>query len=141
MKIFLNDVLKTSFIIHFAFKKIIINYNIVKQTLISGCGCMSAYTYLEYWDGNWIDSHRCAGKRLLRLIALALNVDENFFERVGGLDEPTAHLRLLHYPGSVSLLCYPDPVCFCHINCSKTNFQLIRVYHLLLKRWKCTCRQ
>ncbi|PON43152.1 Isopenicillin N synthase [Parasponia andersonii] len=43
----------------------------------------------------------CAGKRLLRLIALALNLEENFFEKVGGLDKPTAFLRLLHYPGEL----------------------------------------
>ncbi|XP_065626250.1 uncharacterized protein LOC112033366 [Quercus suber] len=39
-----------------------------------------------------------AGKRLLSLIALALNVEEDFFEKVGALDEPNAFLRLLHYP-------------------------------------------
>ncbi|XP_024026899.1 2-oxoglutarate-Fe(II) type oxidoreductase [Morus notabilis] len=43
----------------------------------------------------------CAGKRLLRLIALALNLDEDFFEKVGGLDKPAAFLRLLHYPGEL----------------------------------------
>ncbi|XP_065623198.1 2-oxoglutarate-Fe(II) type oxidoreductase hxnY isoform X2 [Quercus suber] len=42
-----------------------------------------------------------AGKRLLSLIALALNVEEDFFEKVGALDEPNAFLRLLHYPGEL----------------------------------------
>ncbi|XP_062073932.1 2-oxoglutarate-Fe(II) type oxidoreductase hxnY-like [Humulus lupulus] len=43
----------------------------------------------------------CAGKRLLGLIALSLNLDENFFEKIGGLDKATAYLRLLHYPGEL----------------------------------------
>ncbi|KAL4602409.1 hypothetical protein ACB092_10G051400 [Castanea dentata] len=42
-----------------------------------------------------------AGKRLLSLIALALNVEEDFFEKVGALDKPNAFLRLLHYPGEL----------------------------------------
>ncbi|KAF4374740.1 hypothetical protein F8388_020261 [Cannabis sativa] len=43
----------------------------------------------------------CAGNKLLRLIALALKLEESFFERMGGLDKPTAYLRLLRYPGEV----------------------------------------
>ncbi|GAV77998.1 2OG-FeII_Oxy domain-containing protein/DIOX_N domain-containing protein [Cephalotus follicularis] len=39
-----------------------------------------------------------AGKRLISLIALALNLDEDFFEKVGALTVPSAFLRLLHYP-------------------------------------------
>ncbi|XP_078442542.1 azadirone synthase LFS-like isoform X1 [Wolffia australiana] len=42
------------------------------------------------------------GKTLLSLIALALKLDEGFFEDVGALHEPMAFLRLLHYPESVS---------------------------------------
>ncbi|KAK9927614.1 hypothetical protein M0R45_024790 [Rubus argutus] len=42
-----------------------------------------------------------AGKRLISLIALALNLDEDFFEKVGALRNPTALLRLLHYPGQL----------------------------------------
>ncbi|XP_062029645.1 2-oxoglutarate-Fe(II) type oxidoreductase hxnY-like isoform X1 [Rosa rugosa] len=42
-----------------------------------------------------------AGKRLLSLIALALNLDEDFFEKVGDLNNHTAVLRLLHYPGEL----------------------------------------
>lgn len=38
------------------------------------------------------------GKNLLSLIALALNLDEQFFERIGALHNPAAFLRLLHYP-------------------------------------------
>ncbi|KAM6557246.1 hypothetical protein CsatB_004265 [Cannabis sativa] len=43
----------------------------------------------------------CAGNKLLRLIALALKLEETFFERMGGLDKPTAYLRLLRYPGEL----------------------------------------
>ncbi|XP_008238433.1 PREDICTED: UPF0676 protein C1494.01-like [Prunus mume] len=42
-----------------------------------------------------------AGKRLISLIALALNLDEEFFEKEGALNKPTAVLRLLHYPGKL----------------------------------------
>ncbi|KAK0587871.1 hypothetical protein LWI29_030258 [Acer saccharum] len=40
-----------------------------------------------------------AGRQLIHLIALALNLDEDFFEKVGALDAPMPFLRLLHYPG------------------------------------------
>ncbi|XP_062147342.1 2-oxoglutarate-Fe(II) type oxidoreductase hxnY-like [Alnus glutinosa] len=42
-----------------------------------------------------------AGKRLLSLLALALNEDEDFFEKLGALDKPMAFLRLLHYSGEL----------------------------------------
>ncbi|CAN4127662.1 unnamed protein product [Withania somnifera] len=38
------------------------------------------------------------GKRVLSLIALALDVNENFFEKVGAFNPPGALLRLMHYP-------------------------------------------
>ncbi|XP_035830187.1 2-oxoglutarate-Fe(II) type oxidoreductase hxnY isoform X2 [Helianthus annuus] len=41
------------------------------------------------------------GKRLTSLIAMALNLEDDFFEKVGALDKPYAFLRLLHYPGEV----------------------------------------
>ncbi|KAH9777123.1 diox n domain-containing protein-related [Citrus sinensis] len=44
---------------------------------------------------------RSAGRRLIHLIALALNLNEDFFEKVGALDAPMAFLRLLHYPGEL----------------------------------------
>ncbi|KAJ3689897.1 hypothetical protein LUZ61_019061 [Rhynchospora tenuis] len=40
------------------------------------------------------------GFRLISLIAIALNLDENFFTKIGALDSPMAFLRLLHYPGN-----------------------------------------
>ncbi|CAM8987021.1 hypothetical protein QQ045_006561 [Rhodiola kirilowii] len=42
-----------------------------------------------------------AGKRLMSIIALALNMDKDFFSKVGAIDEPNAFLRLLHYPGEL----------------------------------------
>ncbi|KAL9438848.1 hypothetical protein AB3S75_024504 [Citrus x aurantiifolia] len=42
-----------------------------------------------------------AGRRLIHLIALALNLNEDFFEKVGALDAPMVFLRLLHYPGEL----------------------------------------
>ncbi|CAN1195506.1 2-oxoglutarate-Fe(II) type oxidoreductase hxnY [Linum perenne] len=42
-----------------------------------------------------------AGIRLISLIALALNLDENHFEKIGALSEPEGFLRLLHYPGEL----------------------------------------
>ncbi|KAA8521410.1 hypothetical protein F0562_012098 [Nyssa sinensis] len=41
-----------------------------------------------------------AGKRLIFLIALALNLDEDFFEKVGAFNPPMPFLRLLHYPAT-----------------------------------------
>ncbi|XP_054810068.1 2-oxoglutarate-Fe(II) type oxidoreductase hxnY isoform X2 [Prosopis cineraria] len=42
-----------------------------------------------------------AGRQLLSLVALSLNLDEDFFEKIGALNNPAAFLRLLHYPGEV----------------------------------------
>ncbi|KAF5936487.1 hypothetical protein HYC85_027616 [Camellia sinensis] len=44
-----------------------------------------------------------AGKKLISLIALALNLDEDFFEKVGAFNPPMPFLRLLHYPGELGL--------------------------------------
>ncbi|XP_022718836.1 2-oxoglutarate-Fe(II) type oxidoreductase-like isoform X2 [Durio zibethinus] len=44
---------------------------------------------------------RSAGTKLISLIALALKLDEDFFEKVGALNEPFAFIRLLHYPGDL----------------------------------------
>ncbi|KAK7406289.1 hypothetical protein VNO78_07912 [Psophocarpus tetragonolobus] len=41
------------------------------------------------------------GKKLLSLIAHSLNMDEDFFEKIGAIDKPSAFLRLLHYPGEM----------------------------------------
>ncbi|KAK1434870.1 hypothetical protein QVD17_00624 [Tagetes erecta] len=41
------------------------------------------------------------GKRLVTLIAMALNLEDDFFEKIGALDNPYAFLRLLHYPGEM----------------------------------------
>ncbi|KAJ4777697.1 2-oxoglutarate (2OG) and Fe(II)-dependent oxygenase superfamily protein [Rhynchospora pubera] len=41
------------------------------------------------------------GFRLISLIAIALNLDENFFTKIGALDSPMGFLRLLHYPGEI----------------------------------------
>ncbi|KAK7330796.1 hypothetical protein VNO77_24996 [Canavalia gladiata] len=42
-----------------------------------------------------------AGKELLSLIALSLNLDEDYFEKIGAVNKPAAFLRLLHYPGEL----------------------------------------
>ncbi|XP_043718470.1 2-oxoglutarate-Fe(II) type oxidoreductase hxnY-like isoform X1 [Telopea speciosissima] len=44
-----------------------------------------------------------AGKSLVSLIALALNLEENFFEKLGALDAPMPFVRLLHYPGELAV--------------------------------------
>ncbi|XP_077236617.1 kihadalactone A synthase LFS-like isoform X1 [Tasmannia lanceolata] len=43
------------------------------------------------------------GKEILSLIALALNLEEGFFEKVGALHKPMAFVRLLHYPGELDV--------------------------------------
>ncbi|KAL2489685.1 2-oxoglutarate (2OG) and Fe(II)-dependent oxygenase superfamily protein [Forsythia ovata] len=42
-----------------------------------------------------------AGKRLISLVALALNLEENFFYDIGASNQPNGFLRLLHYPGDL----------------------------------------
>ncbi|KAJ6327286.1 hypothetical protein OIU78_014209 [Salix suchowensis] len=49
-----------------------------------------------------------AGKKLIYLIALALNLDEDYFEKVGALDTPNGFLRLLHYPGELG--CFNEEI-------------------------------
>ncbi|KAF6135058.1 hypothetical protein GIB67_014107, partial [Kingdonia uniflora] len=49
-------------------------------------------------------SFRYAGRRLTSLIALALNLEESFFDKVGELHAPMAFLGLQHYPGELSAL-------------------------------------
>ena len=48
--------------------------------------------------------------KLVSLIALALSLDEDFFQKLGALNEPMAFLRLIHYPGLVALLVFFIPV-------------------------------
>ena len=45
---------------------------------------------------------RTVGKILLNLIALALNLDDHFFEKIGAVHDPAAFIRLLHYPGNMA---------------------------------------
>ncbi|PKA64145.1 putative flavonol synthase 5 [Apostasia shenzhenica] len=47
---------------------------------------------------SYYDKVMTIGKQLLSLIALALNLDEQFFELIGALNSPMAFVRLLHYP-------------------------------------------
>ncbi|KAJ3681830.1 hypothetical protein LUZ60_014403 [Juncus effusus] len=42
------------------------------------------------------------GTRLISLIALALDLDENFFDKIGAFNPPMPFLRLLHYQGEIS---------------------------------------
>ncbi|KAK8614065.1 hypothetical protein V6N13_122441 [Hibiscus sabdariffa] len=42
-----------------------------------------------------------AATKLLSLIALSLKLEEDFFEKVGALNEPLAFIRLLRYPGDL----------------------------------------
>ncbi|CAJ1943304.1 unnamed protein product [Sphenostylis stenocarpa] len=42
-----------------------------------------------------------AGKDLLSLIAMSLNLDEDYFGKIGALNKPAVFLRLLHYPGEL----------------------------------------
>ncbi|KAF2618874.1 hypothetical protein F2Q68_00040264 [Brassica cretica] len=47
------------------------------------------------------DSKWSVGRKFLGLIALALDLDEGFFENIGALNDPTAVVRLLRYPGGL----------------------------------------
>ncbi|KAG0458942.1 hypothetical protein HPP92_022070 [Vanilla planifolia] len=57
---------------------------------------------LPIWRSTMVSYYEkvlSVGKKLLALIALALNLDERFFEINGALSSPMGFLRLLHYPG------------------------------------------
>ncbi|KAM7491187.1 hypothetical protein LguiA_034108 [Lonicera macranthoides] len=61
---------------------------------------------LPSWRSTMELVHRkvlTAGRRLASLIALALNLDEDFFEKVGALSGPLGFMRLLHYPGDLGI--------------------------------------
>ncbi|GMQ04803.1 hypothetical protein CsSME_00050105 [Camellia sinensis var. sinensis] len=76
---------------------------------------ISSHSNLNHWPSeevlpSWrptIESYYervlTAGKKLISLIALALNLDEDFFEKVGAFNPPMPFLRLLHYPGELGL--------------------------------------
>jgi len=43
--------------------------------------------------------NRDVGKKLFGLVALALNLEENYFEQVGAFNDQAAVVRLLRYSG------------------------------------------
>ncbi|VVA93388.1 unnamed protein product [Arabis nemorensis] len=53
---------------------------------------------MECYYNNVMD----VGRKLLRLVALALNLEEDFFERVGALSDEAPVVRLLRYPGELN---------------------------------------
>ncbi|KAF6146149.1 hypothetical protein GIB67_015587 [Kingdonia uniflora] len=66
-----------------------------------GNSCMPSWkTTME----SYYEKVLYVGRRLASLIALALNLEERFFDKVGALHAPMAFLRLLHYPGELSAL-------------------------------------
>ncbi|KAH7659373.1 Aminocyclopropanecarboxylate oxidase protein [Dioscorea alata] len=48
---------------------------------------------------SYYEQMLAVGKSLISLIALALDLDDLFFEKIGALYQPMAFIRLLHYPG------------------------------------------
>ena len=56
---------------------------------------------------------RSVGRKLLGLIALALDLDEGFFEQIGALNDPTAVVRLLRYPGISMYI--NETLCTCYV--------------------------
>lgn len=68
---------------------------------------------------------------MLRLVALALNLEENYFEQVGAYNDQAAVVRLLRYPGLS-----PDLVAFWGLirhfsNCSKWKIYCLILYFTL----------
>lgn len=58
---------------------------------------------------------RDTGARILSLIALGLDLDADFFHKIGALNCPSTFLRLLHYPGYI----FPFP---------SISYESIKVY-------------
>ncbi|KAL2348177.1 hypothetical protein Fmac_002177 [Flemingia macrophylla] len=94
-----------------------------KESFYIGPMADSTSVMLNQWPseellGNWRLSMESfywklfgAGKKLLSLIALSLNVEEDFFEKIGAVDKPSAVLRLLRYPGELGA---HEEVCSAH---------------------------
>ncbi|RDX77312.1 encD [Mucuna pruriens] len=84
-----------------------------KESYYIGPMADSTSAKLNQWPsedllGNWRPSMESfywklfgAGKKVLSLIALSLNIDEDFFEKIGAIDKPSAFLRLMRYPGEM----------------------------------------
>ena len=51
---------------------------------------------------------REVARAVAKIIALALNLDINFFDKPEMLGKPIATLRLLHYDGKVSFKSFPN---------------------------------
>lgn len=59
---------------------------------------------LPFWRAtmeSYYENILTVGKRLVSLIALALNLDDQYFENIGALHPPMAFVRLLYYPGEL----------------------------------------
>lgn len=88
----------------------------------------------------WLFPIRDTGERILSLIALGLDLDAEFFHKIGALDCPSTFLRLLHYPG------YSTPFFF-YINREESKFIVIFLkwrtpflifFFVILLKWSST---
>ncbi|XP_051145012.1 2-oxoglutarate-Fe(II) type oxidoreductase hxnY isoform X2 [Andrographis paniculata] len=74
---------------------------------VTGPVCLNQWPSEEIipgWRSTMEDYYKqvlLAGERLIQLIALSLNLSENFFHDVGAFNPPNGFLRLLHYPGEL----------------------------------------
>lgn len=59
---------------------------------------INIYYRIKLWYSFYL---RMVGKRLISLIALALNLDDQYFEKIGAFHSPMSFLRLIHYPGKL----------------------------------------
>jgi len=110
---------KMSTIVHF--KRSSIVYVWLNQELCSfffQCFSLWVYGFCEFEHSNshsfvlnlnTLLCYRSAGKELLSLIALSLNLDENYFEKISALNKPEAFLRLLRYPGLLVFILFSEP--------------------------------
>ncbi|KAJ8557949.1 hypothetical protein K7X08_004715 [Anisodus acutangulus] len=76
------------------------------KSVVSNLNQWPAEEVLPCWRSTIEDYHRRvldAGIRLISLVALALELDEDFFHKAGACDSPNGFLRLLHYPGKLQL--------------------------------------
>ncbi|KAF3596192.1 hypothetical protein DY000_02026703 [Brassica cretica] len=69
---------------------------------------LTGYVYCEDLLPSWRQTMECyyknvmsVGRKLLGLVALALDLDEDFFIKIGALNDPAAVVRLIRYPGEV----------------------------------------
>lgn len=80
---------------------------------------------IDYVSSNTCDQEVC--KAIARILALALDLDADYFNTSEMLENPIAYMRLLHYEGDVYFLS--------RTLCTHTTSNLHLSFCCLITRW------